>query len=124
MPGGGGSDRTVLVLVRDVLGAGLLASLVEAVGREPAFPFENERADLAVERIRPDTVLLEGHHPAARSSAFFSAIQDTGARLVLFAPADPWEDVAEIARRPEVTAFVHPEPDESLAELLRRALTT
>jgi hypothetical protein len=118
------SPSTVLILVRDVLGAGLLGALVEGIGKEPLFPFVGERAETAVARLRPALVLLDCHHPAARSNPFFAAAETAASRIVLFAPATPWEDVEEIARRPQVTAFVHPKPGESLAELLREALAT
>jgi CheY-like chemotaxis protein len=112
----------VLVVARDVLGAGLLAVLIEGTGREALFAFDGERAEHAVERLRPSLVLLDCYHPAARSDAFFSAVETIASRVVLFAPTPPWDDVADIARRPQVTAFVHAAPGESLAEKLRRAL--
>ncbi len=114
---------TVLILVRDVLGAGLLAALVEGIGKTPLFPIAGERAETAVERLRPTCVLLDCYHPAARSDAFFSMVGATASRIVLFTPFAPWEDVEEIARRPEVAAFVHPKTGQSLAELLRQALS-
>jgi hypothetical protein len=114
---------TVLILVRDVLGTALFAMLVEGLGKRPLFAFGGERAERAVARVRPAIVLLECHHPAARSDAFFALAADAQSRVVLFAPSAPWDDVAEIARRPEVSAFVHPRPGRSLADLLRDALS-
>ena len=115
-------DGVVLILVRDILGAGLLAALVEGVALRPVFPIHGERADGAVERIRPGRVLLECFHPAARSDQFFAAAGSMGARVILFAPAAPWGDCDLIARTRDVAAFVHPAPGESLAELLEAAL--
>lgn len=117
MPG-----STVLVLTRDILGAGLIGSLVEQLGQEPVYPLAGERAGTAIGRVEPAIVLLECHHPAARSNAFFGAAEAAGTRVVLFAPSAPWEDVEEIARRRHVAAFVHPRAGESLADLLARAL--
>ncbi len=112
----------VLILVRDILGAGLFAALVEGIGKQPLFPFVGERAETAVTRLRPAIVLLECYHPAARSDSFFAAAEAAGSRVVLFAPSAPWEDVEEIAHRRHVAAFVHPAYGESLAMLLTRAL--
>ena len=116
-------DDGVLILVRDTLGGGLFAALAEASGREPVFPFNGERPETAVERLRPARILLECFHPAARSEAFFEALEAAGSRVILFAPAVPWEDCERIARRRGVAAFVHPARGESLTELVRRALT-
>ena len=115
-------DGVVLILVRDILGAGLLAALAEGLALRPAFPIGGERADGALERIRPERVLLECFHPAARSDQFFAAARALGTRVILFAPAAPWDDSDVIARTRDVAAFVHPGPGESLAELLEAAL--
>jgi hypothetical protein len=115
-------DGVVLILVRDMLGAGLLAALAEGRELEPVFPFNGERAESAVERVRPSRVLLECFHPAARSDQFFAAASTAGSRVILFAPAAPWADFALIARTRNVAAFVHPAPGESLAGLIASAL--
>ena len=115
-------NGVVLILVRDMLGAGLLAALAEGSELRPAFPFVGERADTAVERIRPSRVLLECFHAAARSEQFFAAASSVGSRIILFAPAAPWADCDVMARTRKVAAFVHPGPGESLADLLAAAL--
>jgi hypothetical protein len=68
--------------------------------------------------------LLDCYHPAGRSDSFFAIVDTAKSRLVLFTPSRPWEDGQEIARRPQVMAFVHPQPGKSLTELLRAALGT
>ena len=115
-------DGAVLILVRDILGAGLFAALTESAGLQPVFPLNGERADHAIERLRPSRVLLECHHPAARSEPFFAAAGTLGCRVLLFAPAAPWADCRETARTHRVAAFLHPAPGESLAELIAAAL--
>ena len=115
-------DGVVLILVRDILGAGLFAALAEGAGLSPAFPFAGERAETAVDRVRPLRVLLECYHPAARSDQFFTAVASLGSRVILFAPAAPWADCEEIARVRRVAAFVHPAAGESLAALIAQAL--
>lgn len=116
-------DGTVLILVRDILGGGLFAALAENAGRTPVFPFAGERPEIAVERLKPSCILLESYHPAARSDPFFAAAEGVGSRTILFAPAMPWEDFEEVARRRHVAAFIHPQPGESLAGLIREALS-
>jgi hypothetical protein len=115
-------DGVVLVLVRDILGAGLLAALAEGADLRPAFPFNGERADAALERIRPSRVLLECFHPAARSDQFFAVAESIGSRIILFAPAAPWGDCEVMAQTRKVAVFVHPGRGESLAELIADAL--
>ncbi len=113
---------TVLILVRDILGGGLFAALAEDADRQPVFPIPGERPESAVERLRPSWVLLECYHPAARSDAFFAAVGDASSRVILFAPAAPWQDCGEIAQRRAVAAFVHPGEGQSLSDLVRQAL--
>ena len=113
---------TVLILVRDILGGGLFGALAEDVDRRPLFPIPGERPESAVERLRPAWILLECHHPAARSDAFFAATEAASSRVILFAPAAPWEDSEEIAKRRSVAAFVHPANGQSLSDLVRTAL--
>ena len=114
---------TVLILVRDLLGGGLFAALAEGVDMQPVFPFAGERPESAVERLRPSFILVECYHPAARADSFFAAAAAARSQVVLFAPAAPWEDCEQIAQRHSVKAFVHPAEGESLADLVRRALT-
>lgn len=114
---------TVLILVRDILGAGLFGALVEGLGKQPAFPFDGERVESAVERLQPTIVLLDCHHAALRSDAFFSAATAAESVVVLFAPSEPWHDVAEIARRRGIGILVHPHDGESLTDVIRSALT-
>ena len=113
---------TVLILARDILGAGLLGALVEGLGRQPQFPFDGEREEAAVDRLRPAIVLLDCYHAALRSDAFFSAAAEAQSLVVLFAPSKPWHDVQEIARKRKIGLFVHPEDGESLTDVIRRAL--
>ena len=114
---------TVLILVRDIIGGGLFAALAEGCGRQPVFPFPGERSETAVDRLRPPWILVECYHPAARSDAFFTSVSGSGSRVILFAAGAPWEDCEEIARVRSVAAFVHPKEGESLADLVRQALT-
>jgi hypothetical protein len=116
------APATVLILVRDILGAGLIGALVEGTGKEPLFPIAGERAEVAVERLRPALILLDCYHSATRADAFFAAVESASSRIILFAPSAPWADFDDIARRPQVRAFVYPGPGESLADLLREAL--
>ncbi len=116
-------EVTVLILVRDILGAGLFGALADSLGRTPVFPIPGERAESAVERLRPSVILLECHHPTARSEAFYAAAAGATARVIHFAPGPPWDDCEAIARRHGVAAFVHGGDGRSLADLVRQALS-
>jgi hypothetical protein len=113
----------VLVLVRDALGAGLMGALVEAEGWGAAFPFAGERADVAVQRLRPAAVLADGYHAAVRSHAFHDELRRQGSRLIVFAPAAPWRDLQLLLRDNPHATLVAPARGESLAALIRSALT-
>ena len=114
---------TVLILVRDTLGGGLFAALVEGTDRTPVFPYPGERPESAVDRLRPSWILLECHHPASRNDAFFAGAEAAKSRVIVFVPGAPWDDCEQIARRPSVAAFLHPGDGRSLADLVLRALT-
>jgi hypothetical protein len=116
-------EVTVLILVRETLGAGLLAALVESTGRMPVFPIPGERAESAVDRLRPSWILLECHHPAARSDAFHAAVAGAKTRVVVFAPGPSWEDCDALARLHEVAAFVRRADGKSLSDLVQQALS-
>jgi hypothetical protein len=116
--------RTVLILVRDVLGGGLFAALAEGAGLTPVFPFAGEKPETAVERLRPPCILLECYHPAARSDAFYEVVRTSESRIILFAPTVPWQDFEEVARRRNVAAFIHPGNGGSLAKLIGEALAS
>ena len=116
-------EVTVLILVRDILGAGLFSALADSMGLTPVHPYPGERAESAVERLRPSSILLECHHQAARSPSFYTAVAGAGARVIVFAPGPPWEDCEELARRHDVAAFVHGNDGQSLADLVRQALS-
>lgn len=112
----------VLVLVRDVLGAGLMGALVEGEGATPAFPFASERADIAVRRVRPRIVLADGYHTAARSDAFHAAAVACESAVILFAPAEPWADLQAVVRERPGVRLVAPHDGQSLATLVQAAL--
>lgn len=114
--------RIALLVVRDVLGAGLLGALAEAEGFEPAFPRDGERGDRAVQRVRPALVLLDAYHPAAHREELFEACTLAGCRVVLFAPGAPWEMLLDEARRRPGTELVTAGAGESFADRLRAAL--
>ncbi len=115
--------RTVLILVREVLGGGLFAALAEGAGLTPVFPFAGEKPETAVDRLRPSDILVESTHPAARSDAFYESTATARSRIILFAPNAPWRDVEEIARRRSVAEFIHPANGASLAGLISDALS-
>ena len=111
-----------LLIVRDVLGAGLLGALAELEGYEPAFPLDGERGDRAVRRVRPAVVLVDAYHPFARRDELFDACAAAGCRIVLFAPGPPWEMLLEEVRRRPDAVLVTAGAGESFAERLRAAL--
>lgn len=112
----------VLLVVRDVLGAGLLGALAEGEGYAPVYPLGGERGDVAVRRVRPAVVLVDAYHPAARRDELFDACALAGCRVVLFAPGTPWEMLLDEARRRPGAVLVTAGEGESFADRLRAAL--
>lgn len=116
-----GAERTALVLARDVVGAALLGALVEMAGHAPLFPLDGEGVEWAVGRLRPTVVVLDAHHGAARSTAFWTAAATAGSRVILFSPGPAWDGAAALAATRGAT-WICPAPGESLAERLTAAL--
>lgn len=116
-----GAGRTVLVLARDVVGAGLLGALVEVAGRAPLFPPDGEGVEWTMGRLRPPVVLLDAHHGAARSEPFWAAATTAGSRVILFSPGPAWDGAAALAATRGAT-WICPAPGESLADALAAAL--
>jgi hypothetical protein len=116
-----GAIATVLVLARDALGAALLGALVEVSGRVALFPLDGEGAEWAVSRLRPQAVVLDVHHGAARSEGFWTAAADAGSRVIVFSRTPAWDGAAALAER-RGAVWVCPDSDESLADRLAAAL--
>lgn len=112
----------ILVATRDLVGAGLLGALVDGLGATALFPIRGESVEAALKRLSPDCLVIEASHPAARAPETYDTTAAAGVGVIVFAPSQPWDEIAEIVGgRPGVT-LVWPRDGESLAARLEFAL--
>lgn len=78
------SDVQILVIAEHAMIGALLGALVELGGHRPLFADAGETADAAIDRLRPDLVLLDCEHPDASDDAVYRASFDAGSRIALF----------------------------------------
>ena len=110
----------VLILSGDADVGALVADLLELAGYEPAFAAADERAEDAVARLRPRTVIVDCDLPAARANALYRAAAIHGGSVILFSPGRPWDDVARRAAPRGLPFFALPIRPAALAALTER----
>jgi hypothetical protein len=117
---------TVLVIATDEMIAALLSTMVDFAGGHAVFARADEHALTAMDRLRPDIVLLEANGDV-RDEALFQAtsrrVAEIGAVLRLFSPSRDEYDVAAIARQRRVPAFALPVGLATFKRLLSEAAT-
>jgi hypothetical protein len=114
---------TVLIFTRETLGGSLIGVLAESAGHLPAFPLAGEEPEIAIRRLKPEVVILEGNHSAARNKRFWDTIDELSVPVIIFAPSEPWGHVAALKGRINVTAFIEYVPGASLATGVAKALS-
>lgn len=112
----------VLVLTRELIGAGLLGALIETSGRVPVFPISGESAEAALDRTQPEMVLLDAYHPSAQSESFYALTDAARVRVYVFSPVPPWDDLMALISGQRFVAVVVPRLGETLADSLERVL--
>lgn len=113
---------TVLVVAReDVVGA-LLGLLVELQGYSPVFADPNEDPETAIERLKPELVIVDCDHDALCSEHFFRIVEHIGGRAVVFSPSRLSSEVKTVAEAYGLDSFtLHITPHE-LGRVLERVL--
>lgn len=116
-------DRArVLIVTRDLVGAGLLGALVDGMHAVAHFPMRGESVEAALKRVAPDCMVIEAMHPAVRASETYDATAAAGVGVIVFAPSAPWGDIANIVSGHPGVTLVWPRNGESLAARLEFAL--
>lgn len=119
-----GSDgrARVLVVTRDLVGAGLVGALVDGMRATALFPVRGESAEAAIRRVAPDCVVLEAMHPGVRAEETYESAAELDAGIIIFAPSRPWGEIAGIVEAHPGVELVWPRDGESLAARLEFAL--
>jgi CheY-like chemotaxis protein len=113
---------TVLVVSTDPVIASLLGTLLEVERHRAVFPASGEEIQRALDRERPDLLLLDCDHPELRNDALVRQAKASGTGVVLFSPGRVDDEVRARAERSGLSWFSLPIDRLSLARVLTSAL--
>lgn len=102
------TDVQILVIAEHAMIGALLGALVELAGHRPRFAEPGESADAAIERVRPNLVLLDSEHEAAADDRAYRAALETGSRIVLFGSSLSASETERFAARRGVACIALP----------------
>jgi DNA-binding NtrC family response regulator len=92
------SPSTILVIAKAALIQTLMCSLVELSGHNATQARGSETVTAAIQRVRPDLLLLDCEHDCACEQEAYDAAVSVGAEVLLFTPARTNDEVADFAR--------------------------
>ena len=117
-------QTTVLVMAKDRFVAALVGALIELSGRAVAFRADNEPADLAVRRTRPELVIFDCALGIAACSEIAVIARLEGLRVLLFSASHTEREARDIASLYGAQCFVLPIKPRDFMESLDRAMET
>lgn len=116
------SRQAVLIISSDALAAALLGAAVEFAAHMPFFVRADERARIALLRVRPRLVLIDCDHTEACSDEFVGPAIMTGARVILFRSKRTVTDQSEFGERIGVRILDMPTEHETITAVLKEVL--
>ena len=116
------SQRTVLVMAKDRFVAVLLGGLVELSGRSAAFTKDDEPADLAVLRMRPDLVLFDCALGMSACTRIAAVARLEALPVLMFSAAHTDREAHDIAGLYGAPVFVLPIKPREFLGLIDRTL--
>jgi DNA-binding response OmpR family regulator len=102
------AEVQILVVAEHAMIGALLGALVELAGHRPLFAEAREGADAAVDRLRPDLVLLDCEHAASYDDHLYSTCRDVNSRVILFGSSLSASEVERYAARRGVASITLP----------------
>jgi DNA-binding response OmpR family regulator len=102
------TDVQILVIAEHAMIGALLGALVELAGHRPRFAEAGEAPDAAIERLRPDLVLLDCEHVAAGDEAAYRVAFEAGSRIALFGSSLSEAETERFAARRGVPCITLP----------------
>jgi DNA-binding response OmpR family regulator len=102
------AKQSIMVLANENVISALLGAMVELDGYTAVFPAADEQPLIAVDRHRPDLILLDCEHELSWDPPAIRRIRATGARLLLFSAMRSQREIEQIAARYGVPAFALP----------------
>jgi DNA-binding response OmpR family regulator len=117
-------QTTVLVMARDRFVAALVGALTELSGRAVAVRGDDESAEFAVRRARPDLVIFDCALGISACSEIAAIGRLEGLRVLLFSASHTDREARDIASLYGAPCFVLPIKPRDFMELLDRAMET
>lgn len=120
------ADKTqVLVLAADPMVAALVGMLLDGKRYEAAFPQSGERAEDAMQRLRPPlVVMLDGALDDARSDLFYARAERQRALVVLFGPSTQLPAIQALAIARDIPCFTLPTDRPTLTRVLDTVISS
>ncbi len=116
------AGATILIIAKEEFIAALMGALVELSGFRPAFPTADERPLEAIARARPQLVLLDCEHEAARLADIYERADGVGSRVLLFSAARSARELETFAGRWARPSFALPLGPAEFQQHLAQAL--
>ena len=118
------ADTVVLILTESTWLERLTLGLLASAGFAVALPTDDEAPRHALQRIRPDLILLDCEHPAAVSDRFFELADERGIRVLVYGRETREADVDIVARQQNVCKLTLPVDVPRMARAVTGALTS
>jgi DNA-binding NtrC family response regulator len=116
------NPSTILVIAKEPLIQTLMCSLVDLSGHRALQPRSDETVTAAIERVRPQLLLLDCEHDCACEEAAYEAAATVGAEVLLFTPARTNAEVADFARGRGLRSMALPIRLQEFSETLQTSL--
>lgn len=116
------NPSTILVIAKEPLIQTLMCSLVDLSGHRAVQPRSDETVTAAIERVRPQLLLLDCEHDCACEEAAYEAAAIVDAEVLLFTPARTNAEVADFARERGLRSMALPIRLHEFSETLQTSL--
>lgn len=116
------NPSTILVIAKEPLIQTLMCSLVDLSGHRALQPRSDETVTAAIERVRPQLLLLDCEHDCACEEAAYEAAASVNAEVLLFTPARTNAEVADFAKGRGLRSMALPIRLHEFSETLQTSL--
>jgi DNA-binding NtrC family response regulator len=116
------NPSTILVIAKEPLIQTLMCSLVDLSGHRAVQPRSDETVTAAIERVRPQLLLLDCEHDCACEEAAYEAAANVDAEVLLFTPARTNAEAADFARGRGLRSMALPIRLHEFSETLQTSL--
>lgn len=119
------ADRTVvLVLTESASLERMTVGLLETVGITAGLPAADETTLQALQRTRPQLIMLDCEHPVAVSDRFFEVADRSGIRVLVYGREPREADVEILARQQNLCKLILPVDAPRMALAVTGAMTS